>query len=446
MARTRRDETFILFNFDNLWTGFGNDEGYFVCLSERDRSVLLSSLRFAEWASRWVGDVDNPLLANYPADLLRTTGRVEDLSTALAYIEDLKAKLMTDCSSTIKEGFEALALAVRYHGDRIYNKPCCGSAVGTPGGGGTGGTGPTEQEGSLNDTTDQTPPPGFDTWAEYETYKCAVATFIIDRILTDLNTLASFTLLSLTAVGAIAGLLGATVLTPIIGDELLVVAGLVLFIAGQGLYYETVETLRDAISGSYADLVCSLFEANTAEDAKAAVKLALYDAIYASAADPLAYWANQIGATFFPYDSINLLFEKDTNRTYPEGDCGECGPLEGFDLDLTEGGTLVSGELIVPTGSTNSFVVTATTTGAGIAGGLQFTGYPGPPVNTFWLAVDELSGDITLSDGINAAGTYQNNWEVATAREIRAINMRVVGGGTYTYRCYVRADAAPDTA
>lgn len=70
-----------------------NSAGGLYCLSQRDQDVLLNLLRYAEFDARW-----------YDTDFEQTA----DLIEVHDYVDELEAKLMTDCTSTIAEMFQQL--------------------------------------------------------------------------------------------------------------------------------------------------------------------------------------------------------------------------------------------------------------------------------------------------------------------------------------------------
>jgi hypothetical protein len=80
----RRSETFLLYNYDALQVYDNTCQGVY-CLTDREISIILSALRFAEWPSRWEGS---------SGKLLRDDGRDADLQDALDKTQALIAKLV----------------------------------------------------------------------------------------------------------------------------------------------------------------------------------------------------------------------------------------------------------------------------------------------------------------------------------------------------------------
>lgn len=200
---------------------------------------------------------------------------------------------------------------------------------------GSGGAGGTDTEPSDTDTGDPgdpqgDPPDGFDTWEEYHTYKCGVATKIIDDLLADFNWylgLAPEVRIAL-AVGSFA--IG--MLTPIPGDEVAVVMGILLAILQFDI--TIVTWITNSITNNYDDLVCTLFSATNATQAEANVEQALADAVddeFSSWPDPFVPWqVKELLSLMVSTYSINRLFVKDEalNGKLPTGDCSECASEE----------------------------------------------------------------------------------------------------------------------
>jgi hypothetical protein len=313
----------IAYNFDALFS-LSNDAGHIICLSDRDVDILISSLRFAHWPTRWVDSDDR---------ILRDHGRTGDLYLANDYIAELEEKLMSSCGSEIRAGLEALAQA-------IANKACCptsGGGVGTIGGGGTGGTGTTPVEPvPIDGISYTTPPDGFTTWSDYIDYKCSVATAIANDTLEDWQELELTNWVGLTTVSAILAVLGIVLSIPIAGEVLLLIVLFILAMGGSTIVDQVIGGLVDSMETVIDDYKCALYTSGDVPGAAQAAQALLEAEIDNQLSDPLAFYAKKLSAYWLTADSLNRLFEYDTSKTYPAGDCEACSvsTIVEFDSNL----------------------------------------------------------------------------------------------------------------
>ena len=189
-----------------------------------------------------------------------------------------------------------------------FQAGCCGD--------GSYGAGENEPAESTNVDDGLDPPPGFDTYAEYRTYKCAIANRIIEGIRQDMIWLGAGTLVTLTATGLIAALL-----TPIPGDEILLLVGFLVSIFLQGILATTTAAIVAEIDASRQNLVCLLYDAENAGDAKGAVLSFMQSALTSVEA--------ALFAAVWSYASVNALFDKDvileSSPLSGAVSCGLCG-------------------------------------------------------------------------------------------------------------------------
>lgn len=302
---TRLNERTVWFNYDALQPYSEDDVGLF-CLSDRDVSIVLSCLRYTLWEARW-----------YDSDgkRLRDVGRESDLEDAIERSERLISRFMADKCSDLTSLFEGLEVALTSIGSG-------GCGCGSSGAGSTDAPQSGSDWGDINDPPDpDVPPDGFDTWEEYETYKCDVATWILDSIISDLQWLQTVDILALTVTGLALGLV-----SPLPGDALFaLLAGLLASLAVSTSF---VLVLINAMQTGYDDMLCALYQANNAGQAKTDVKAEMDIAIDNATADvalramlkmTVAFWVNFVG--------INKLFDRDTvfESQLPSGDCSSCG-------------------------------------------------------------------------------------------------------------------------
>ena len=188
----------------------------------------------------------------------------------MTFCEDLTAAL-TDLSAAFRAG-------------------CCGE--------GAYGAGSAEPPASTNQDDEEDFPPGFDTYAEYRSYKCDIANRIIEGIKTDIDWIEGGTLLTLTF-----SIFIATLLTPIPGDEILALVGFTVALLLQGVLVATAGGVSDEIVASRQALVCLLYDAVDADEAKTDVTNFMTSALSST---EMALFSSLWG-----FASVNALFERD---------------------------------------------------------------------------------------------------------------------------------------
>ena len=198
---------------------------------------------------------------------------------------------------------------------------------------GSGYAGPTAEPPSENVDNGVDAPPGFSSYAEYQTHKCNAAETILSNLVSDITYLRAAGQIGGFTIGLIAG-----ILTPIPGDELFVAIAFLaasLFVGDQ-FYAEFLAVLND----TYDDLLCSLFEAGDVSSVQASFITTLNDSphwvnsYFQSTAVNLAQW-------WMNFTNINLLFEVNTVRTLETGDCSGCAGVECALFHLNQG-TVIS--------------------------------------------------------------------------------------------------------
>jgi hypothetical protein len=195
------------------------------------------------------------------------------------------------------------------------------------------------------DPAENPPPAGFSTWTEYFGYKCAAANRIADDYTATLKSVA----------GVMAGLaaINPAIFPTVMGNALQGWAAVGLMLLGfntgnsggimidallvlrqTGLdYHDRVDELADALNADKETIVCDLFGAASAADARQAL-LDWQDSFYAG----LTYSGGQTQAEFstemnrfrnnaFNAAVQNVLFELDAETAEYTGavDCEECG-------------------------------------------------------------------------------------------------------------------------
>lgn len=245
---------------------------------------------------------------------------------------------MTDLSTELGLGLQAIA-------DAIAGKQCgctvncyCGSGgVSGGSGGATTGQAPIDPYDPQGD-----PPAGYDSWQEYYDDVCAKATWLINTINDDLGRMSTIQW-AIATVATVAPALLALLLDPIPGDEIFALAGILIAIAAYGS--STLTTVKGSFNDAIPSLICALFTATGPEDGKSAALAAFREQIEGDTADPIIveYGVQAIGI-MLSWAGLNKVYSKQTDRTYPAGDCSECGEEEEFYISVDIGTEIGRGE------------------------------------------------------------------------------------------------------
>jgi hypothetical protein len=207
----------------------------------------------------------------------------------------------------------------------LVAKDCPGSC------GGSGGAGDTEAPPIDFDDTGENYPDEFTSRVEFDEWKCGVATLIIDQFLTDLRWFQNTDILEITA-----EVIAFTLLTPIFGDEVIVMVGGIAILVAEGILDTILDGIIADLEADRGELICGLYNALNSSAALASLE-AWIDAKLNGLEKTFMGW-------FVTYDVVNWLFSK-PNLFLPEADCSGCvGGIPGgaWTLQL---GTLVDGSL-----------------------------------------------------------------------------------------------------
>lgn len=177
------------------------------------------------------------------------------------------------------------------------------------------------EPGDPADPDNCTPPDGFSDCAEYWAYKCDVATYIVDNLLTDTQWWQGVNISILTAT-TVAGAL----LSFVPGVNIVALLGMLLLAIAEGIQQYILQDAEDALTSAYDDLICVLYNAQTAADAMTDILSAISDAVDSVEADTLLRYETK---TFLNYhisqDGLNKLFDLDQSLVnLPTGDCEAC--------------------------------------------------------------------------------------------------------------------------
>lgn len=321
-----------------------NDCQCIIWLTDRERYVVLSHLLpFAEWETRLVRPVDRELWE---------TASDPEWEEYTDFLNDLVIKLTggdttMGCNAQIYNGLLAVAEALRTAGGN---------------GGGCASSGPAAVLNCIGSMTEDelvpqpaepdqqygTPPAGFDTWAEYLTYKCQAAYAVFDAVHNLFGALAILPIAqaTVTVIGTVLGgyiaatAFGAVAFPP--AGILAIAAAAVVIGALDGLAYAQARTIQDYLIDHKAEIICALYTSGSAADAINAIGDFLEDAIQA------VEWSTLFGPTVGPElaaafgtiasqavtnNLVNPLFRLTVDLAYPGADCDACGSQPGATIE-----------------------------------------------------------------------------------------------------------------
>ena len=201
-----------------------------------------------------------------------------------------------------------------------------GCGCGAAGAGETEPPPSTEQPGEPdNPQPGDSVPDGFADYAEYNTYKCNVAEWIVQQVETDLSwwSTASFSTLALSAFIA-------ALVTPIPGDEIVIMLGWLASLAIQGVAAAAVTEMQDAVSNNRDDIICALYTGTDASSSQSQVGSEISSGIDAETSAIYAPLLKSILESMFGLTNINRMYNKWSEKipSLPTGscDCGVCSP------------------------------------------------------------------------------------------------------------------------
>lgn len=317
IIRHSRPDNVWLFDFPSL-ESLSGDQDKVLFLSERDINIIYQGLKDVD---RYIGRV----FVSSEGNLYTSVDNIQ-FETFKAWISDLFNSLGDWRMSNLL--LERIAIAV----EGLESQPCCPSGGGFVGvGSGSRGAGVVaEPLNPFEETPEETPPDGFDTWAEYRAHKCNAAYDIVLHLKVDLLSLSNLDY-SAGGYSAIITLLVATLLSPIPGDELAVLVGLLLLAA---IEYSWLSSLSAQVQIHADDLACSVYTADDASIAQAALRSAMADVISGMAIPAAGMeWLNSVTEALTPADVLNNAFTPGPTETTGSV-CTGCGELEPVYLIL----------------------------------------------------------------------------------------------------------------
>lgn len=326
----RRDDTFILFYAEDFEEYETDNPKDLYCLSDSTVDIILSSLRFVSWPSRWRTDrLDNRnKVIPLEWDHLRNWGELA--------IEEM----LTPMSCEINTGLESLATAIENASNKdalqnlaeavelLANKQCCSdfqisnngyfnNIVQSP-------------EGGPNQTYGEAPglelepggfPPNYDTENEYLLDKCRIANAIVDGWINSINNLATIGVVNFAGFLVVVVLaLTSVILFPPSAFPLLFYAlGAIGFASG------LLVALAQGIQTNRTEIVCLLYNSDSVETI-----LSLYADILDTIiglipnVGPLGAYLKTIAMLLANTETLNQLFSGAAAVGYLDAECQTC--------------------------------------------------------------------------------------------------------------------------
>jgi hypothetical protein len=222
----------------------------------------------------------------------------EEFDVIQASIDNLLAE--DDMSCDIVAALESLQVVI----EGLVAKEC---GVGC---GGSGGAGAEEAPPDPFEDEGDNYPPKFESRPEFDTWRCGVATLIVDELYQDLDYLKSL------AVGEIsATALAFALATPIPLDDIAVILGIVITFIAEAILDGVVDEILSQLALDRDTLICALYEALDADEAKTVLdtwRIAEFE----GSAEYLLSW-------FINFDQVNQLYER-RSKVFGYADCSGC--------------------------------------------------------------------------------------------------------------------------
>lgn len=287
------------------------------------------------WAVEWPNSVQwNAILRGFITTPMRGRfwdGRTGSITGAQLigneiYLrnEPLEVSIMS-CNSDVAAALQAIAAALQGQG-------CCGGSVpGVNGGSGGAGMIPGEPSPHSSTPTDREgpPPPGYESWDEFDQLACNMAMYIIDQIIVDIGTSAIVNV-ALTDVAGLAALIVPLLTTPIGWAIVLTIAGLMIENLILAVAYADIITW---FTDNKSELVCALLLGTDVDSSINSVvdKVdEIIDAENGFGGGLGEYWARRYIKAWFTVDSVNRLYNRQGINP-PDQDC-PCGGEAIFEI------------------------------------------------------------------------------------------------------------------
>lgn len=299
LFRRYTSEARTIINYDEVFSKMGQDT--LVCI---DQGILAVARQLLAERGSWA--------VTYAVNYYNNGYDVPN-SLQMADIRDRIAEFLegtNDMANCSDFNSSLLAIASAING---LSSGCCNGT----GGAGTSQPAPDTAEGIGYPGLHTGPAPeGFTDWAEYDTYKCDMATKIAEDIIKDVTWIAGSA-----AVTAWLPVLATTLLTPVPFDDLVAIAGLLAAIAVDSTVAIVFGAALIELNAAKDDLICALYWAGDSATSRAnAVGIIDSEITNSLAASAIK---QMLG-----YYTINDLYsnnQAERDKGLPVGDCSGCG-------------------------------------------------------------------------------------------------------------------------
>ncbi len=279
--------------------------------------ILICVPRFAWIVARSFLSVQGSWMSSYAVEHFPNgyeTPTLEQKDTIDANIARFLGETDMSCD------LEAAILLLVDQVEAIANKVCDIALSCAAGSGGAGGS---EAEGVEYNDNGTDPPFGFDDYPEYDAYKCAMAHLLVDWLREDMVYLQRLELAQFSA-----ALLAAAIMSPIPGDEVASLVGVLITIFVEGTIDAVLDDIIDAVDSYGDELVCEFFLATN--PSTAANGYTAWKETYLSTGPRfLLSW-------FSSNDAMNQLFVAG-NQLFGSGSCAGCSDPSEVRDSFTDG-------------------------------------------------------------------------------------------------------------
>lgn len=300
----RNTQTVWLFDYLSFAT-LSSDANRLIFLSERDWNMIWQATKDIDlWQSRvWVEANGENYLTVDDTQFETFQNWVSDMRIHLGDFEMIEEVL-----EEIRDALLALV-----------DKPCCPSAGTGAGSRGTGGSQVAPNPYDQGVTPDE-PPPGFASMETFEPHKCNAANDIINALGSDLLSLSALSYAAQPPTGVAAVLIG-ILLTPIPYDDLIALAAYLIWTS---ISYSFLAEMAAQIELNREDLLCTLYNAPSSEDAQADFTSSLEEIANDQGwSSPTVAFVMGAIDYFMTNDAYNVMFENVPTITQ-DADCSEC--------------------------------------------------------------------------------------------------------------------------
>lgn len=377
-----------------------------------------------KWKAILYGLIEQPMQGRF-WDF--STGNFLDLREKFrpAYDENIElSEVIMACGdpglTEIADAINNLATATATASATASASGCCGD-----GAAGQGQSEPPSNPTVEGEPATDPPPEGFENWDSYFANKCAIATDIMDTLISDF---ARMRLINLTGliITSLIPILAGVLLTPVPVDDIAVIGGILLAVLALGA--ALIDTTKETLTNHKDEFICTLFEATSSAAAESAFE-----------ADFAQFYSDD-GQGFAPYyfsavAAINSMMNPAvTNRLFapsslnlPAGDCAACEDCSiGWDFVAAQS------DLGWNVTDTENFTFTEQAGGAGVGWLVRGTVTSSPGFYSFALPLSGLA-PIVAGQCLHAhaiLGTTTTFYIIARFASAPTTDVVIFGSGT----------------